>query len=69
VIALGGSEGATVAAIDQFEGEHFTSVRNKYIETFHLLQHAKELDALRRILGEWRGYISSFRANEICTAV
>ena len=50
---------------EQFDDELFTNVRNKYIETFHALQHAKELDSRRRILGEWRDYVSYCRANEI----
>ena len=50
---------------EQFDNELFTSARNKYIETFHALQHASELDTRRRILGDWRDYISACRANEI----
>ena len=50
---------------EQFDDELFTNVRNKYIETFHALQRAKELDSRRQILGEWRDYISYCRANEI----
>jgi hypothetical protein len=49
----------------QFDNELFTKSRNKYIETFHALQHATELDTRRRILGDWRDYISACRANEI----
>lgn len=49
----------------QFEDELFTNIRKKYVETFRALQHAREFDARRRILGEWRNYISSRRANEI----
>lgn len=48
----------------QFDDELFTIVRNKYVETFHALQHEKELDARRRILEEWRSFVSSCRARE-----
>lgn len=49
----------------QFEGELFTNIRNKYIETFRALQHTRELDTRTRILDDWRDYASSLRANEM----
>lgn len=49
----------------QFEDEHFTNVRNKYIETFRALQHADDFDTRSSILSEWRDYASSCLANEI----
>ncbi|MBS99081.1 MAG: hypothetical protein CMI01_10440 [Oceanospirillaceae bacterium] len=50
---------------ERFEDERFTSIRSKYIETFHALQHVKDLDSRGRILKGWRDYVSSSRANEI----
>lgn len=50
---------------EQFDSELFMKARSKYIETFHALQHASELDTRRRILGDWQDYISARRANEI----
>ncbi len=41
-----------------FDGELFTGIRHRYIETFHALQHAHGLDSRRRILWEWRDYVS-----------
>lgn len=49
----------------QFEGELFTEIREKYIETFNLLQHTEEVDARIRIHQEWLDYLSSRRENEI----
>ncbi|MCG5524080.1 hypothetical protein LRB11_03930 [Ectothiorhodospira haloalkaliphila] len=49
----------------QFEGELFTEIREKYIETFRALQHTREPDARGRILGDWREYLSSRREKEI----
>jgi hypothetical protein len=48
-----------------FEGELFTNIRKKHIETFRALQHTSGFDARSRILSEWRDYVSSRRANEI----
>lgn len=50
---------------EQFEDKLFTNVRNKYIETFRVLQHADDFDTRSSILNEWREYASSWRANEI----
>jgi len=49
----------------QFQGELFTDIREKYIETFRALQHTRELDVRTRILEDWRVYLSSRRENEI----
>lgn len=49
----------------QFDDVLFTRVRSKYIETFYTLQHAAESDTHRRILEDWRDYVSSCRANEM----
>lgn len=50
---------------NQFEDEIFSKLRSKYVETYRLLQHENKVDARRRILGEWREYASSVRANKI----
>lgn len=43
----------------QFDGELFTKVREKYVETFGALQHASDFDTRSRILSEWRDYAAS----------
>ncbi len=49
----------------QFNGELFTMVREKYVETFRALQHASDFDTRSRILSEWRDYVASVGAKEI----
>lgn len=50
---------------EQFEGQLFTNLRKKYIETFQALQHTGDVDARTRILEDWQDYLSSRRENEI----
>ncbi|MCP8900365.1 hypothetical protein [Gilvimarinus xylanilyticus] len=49
----------------QFDGELFTMVREKYVETFRALQHASDFDTRSRILTEWHDYVASVGAKEI----
>lgn len=49
----------------QYEDEVFTNMRNKYIETFRALQHARDFDTRSNILDEWREYASCIRESGI----
>ena len=50
---------------EEFEGQLFTKIREKYIATYRALQGEREVKVRGRILDDWRSYESVVRANEI----
>lgn len=50
---------------EEFEGQLFTKIREKYIATYRALQGERDVKVRGRILDDWRKYESDIRANEI----
>ena len=50
---------------EEFEGQLFTKIRQKYIATFKALQDERDFKVRGRILGDWRKSESDVRASKI----
>lgn len=48
----------------EFTSELFTKIRDRYVQTFHALQHTDDVKRRGRILDEWYRHASSVRTDE-----